>query len=116
MSERKFNFSINEGDAFFAHETSINFGPSQFILDFKCITPRTDVRSQQAPMLALKHNVIMLEPYGVMEFASALTDMVKKYEKEFGKIVKSDAVRKFERKMKNKRDKGKGEEPLAYMG
>ncbi len=115
MTERKINFSISEGEASFAHETSINFGPTQFILDFKTVTPRMDVRAQQGQVLAVKHNVVMMEPYGTKEFARMLSDMVKKYEKEFGGIVKPAAVAKFEKKAKNRKER-KDDAPLAYLG
>jgi len=44
MVEKKVNFGIEDGDNFFAHEVSVNFNPTQFVLDFKCITPRVDPR------------------------------------------------------------------------
>ncbi|MFH2028171.1 MAG: hypothetical protein ABIJ08_03465, partial [Nanoarchaeota archaeon] len=56
--EKRVNFGINDGDAFFAHEISVNFNPTQFVLDFKSITPRVDPRSNEGPVIALKHNVV----------------------------------------------------------
>ena len=35
MEEKKLNVSIVDGKTFYAHEASINFNPTQFILDFK---------------------------------------------------------------------------------
>ena len=31
----RINLSINDGDAFFAHQVSMNFSPNQFFIDFK---------------------------------------------------------------------------------
>ena len=53
--QKKINISINEGMEFFAHELSVNFNPTQFIFDFKCITPRVDPRSKEVPHLNIKH-------------------------------------------------------------
>ena len=104
MSEKqKINMSIMDGDAFFSHETSINFSPTQFIFDFRCVTPRIDARSPTAT-IALKHNVVMMEPYHAKQFLNIMSKVVKKYESEFGKIEKPDSLKKFEKK-KNKRIK-----------
>ncbi len=117
MAEKqKINMSIMDGDAFFSHETSINFSPTQFILDFRCITPRVDARSQTAT-IALKHNVVMMEPYHAKQFLNVLSQVVKKYESEFGKIDKPDSIKKLEKKKKIKTTKeGKTVESPSYFG
>ncbi len=63
MEAKKINLSISEGKAFFSHEASINFSPAQFIFDFRCITPRIDPRSTEAPNINIEHNVIMVDPF-----------------------------------------------------
>ncbi|MBR9699892.1 DUF3467 domain-containing protein [Candidatus Woesearchaeota archaeon] len=98
--EKKINLSINEGTAFFAHEASINFGPTQVIMDFRCITPRVDPRSNEAPTLNMAHNVIMVEPYHAKRLFELLGTTIEKYEKEFGKIEKSKAMKSAEKKRK----------------
>ncbi len=116
--EEKINMSIIDGDAFFAHEVSINFNPMQFIVDFKNITPRVDPRSQSKPSLALRHNVIMLEPYHVKQLYNLLGDVIKKYETEYAKIEKSESMKKFEKKHKkdiNEKKKHKTQAP-TYFG
>ena len=40
MEQKNLNVSVNEGDAFFCHELSVNYNPLQVILDFKTVTPR----------------------------------------------------------------------------
>jgi hypothetical protein len=72
------------------------------MLDFKCITPRVDMRSKQSPVINIKHNVVMLDPYHAKRMLELLTKVVGDFEKEFGKINKPKAVEKMEKKMKDK--------------
>ncbi len=100
--KKKINMSIIEGDSFFSHETSINFSPTQFIFDFRNITPRIDPRSPEAT-LVLKHNVVMLEPYHAKQFLSLLSNVIKKYESDFGKIDRPESLKKLQKKIKNQK-------------
>jgi len=109
MQEKKINFSINEGDEFFAHEVTINFNPTQFIFDFKCVTPRSDPRIQQGPTLAIKHNVVMLDVYHAKKLHELLGNIVGRYEKDYGKIGKPKAIEKAE-KNKSKKAKSMGKD------
>ena len=116
-TKQQINISIMDGEPFFAHECSMNFTPTQISLDFKCITPRTDPRSQ-GPTFLMKHNVIMLEPWHARMLLDVLGTVVKKYEDEFGKIKKPDALLKAEKKH-NKAIKKSAEhttEAPSYMG
>jgi hypothetical protein len=98
--EEKINMNINDGDAFYAHQASINFNPTMVFLDFKNITPRVDERSMSKATIALKHNVIMLDPFHAMLFRNLLDKVIKDYEKEFGKIEKPAALKAIEKKQK----------------
>jgi hypothetical protein len=100
MPERKINFDIKNGEVFFAHELSINFNPTQFVLDFKNVTPRVDPRSHEAPLISIKHNVILLEPYHTKKIIEFLSKRIKDYEKEFGKIEKPEALKALEKNRK----------------
>jgi hypothetical protein len=100
MEEKKINLSINEGSAFFSHEASINFSPSQFVLDFRCVTPRVDPRSNDAPTIHMAHNVILIDPYHAKRIYELLGEMLKKYEKDFGKIEKPKSVKMIEKRRK----------------
>jgi len=100
MADERINMNINEGDAFFAHELSINFNPLQFVFDFKSVTPRVDPRSRERASIVLKHNVILIDPYHAKKVLELLGDVVKKYEKEFGKIEKPKALQMAEKKGK----------------
>ena len=80
------NININDGEAFFAHELSINFNPTQMFLDFKCITPRVDPRSKDHPTIHIKHNVISLDLFHAKQVYELLGKVLGKYEKEFGII------------------------------
>ena len=109
MAEKKVNLSIHEGGEFFAHELSINYNPTQFVFDYKCITPRVDPRSQESPIVAIKHNVILADPYHAKKMHELLGKILDKYEKDYGKIEKPKAMKAFEKKHKKKK-KGKDEE------
>ena len=98
IKKKPMNFIIDDGKAFFAHETSINFNPHQFVLDFKQITPRLDPRSQEVVTMHMEHNVVMLDPFHAKNLAHFLTQTVEKFEKEFGEIKKPTAAEKAEKK------------------
>lgn len=104
MEKQSISLSINEGEPFFAHEMSVNFNPMQFIFDFRCVTPRNDPRSKGGrPSLNLKHNVVMVDPWHMMQINGLLGRMIEAYEKEFGKIKKPKSIEAFEKK--HKKDK-----------
>ena len=73
----KINLNINDGDAFYAHQASINFNPIMFFLDFKNITPRIDERSASKATIVVKHNLVMIEPYHAMLFRNLLDKVIK---------------------------------------
>lgn len=108
----KINLNINEGDAFYAHELSINFNPLQFVFDFKSVTPRVDPRSRDRASIVLKHNVILTEPYHAKRIYDLLGGVIKKYEKEFGKIEKPAALKVAEKKSKKIQSKVKDQEKI----
>jgi len=114
--EKKINLSISEGDTFFAHEASINFNPTQFVLDFKNISPRVDPRSQEGPTLCIKHNVVLIEPYHLKKFIEFLNKRVNDYEKEFGKIEKPKAIEVYNKKHKKIKSKKKETQTPSYFG
>ncbi len=115
MEEKKINLSINEGQSFYAHEASINFSPTQFILDFRCVTPRVDPRSNEAPTMHMQHNVVMVDVYHAKRLHELLEKMIGKYEKEFGKIEKSKAVKQIEKK-RQKEKKHEEKSTPSYFG
>jgi hypothetical protein len=118
MPENKdpINIQISDGEPFFAHELTTNFTPTQFTLDFKCITPRVDPRSKK-PSFLLKHNVIMIEPYHAKLILSVLNNVIKKYEEEYGAIKKPKAVETAEKKQKKAIKELKSEtETPSYLG
>ena len=112
--EKKIGLSINEGGAFYAHEASINFSPLQFILDFRCITPRIDPRNNEGPTLHLIHNIVMMDPYHTKQIYDSLGTMITKYEKDFGKIEMPQAM-KIVQKQKKRADKEDNSAP-TYFG
>lgn len=100
MEPKNLNVSVNEGDAFFCHEMSINYNPLQFVLDFKSVTPRVDIRSKTSPAINIKHNVVLLDPYHAKQMHELLTKVITDFEKDFGKINKPKALEKMEKKAK----------------
>ena len=97
----KINFVINDGDSFYANEISITFGPAQFSFDFKNISPRVDMRSQDGTKtFALKHNVVILDPYQIKNFMNILGDSIARYEKEFGTIEMPKQLKAAEKKFR----------------
>ncbi len=111
--KRNLSFNIKDGDAFYAHELSINFNPMQFIFDFKCITPRIDVRAKESNVINIAHNLIMVDPYQSKQLHKILGDAIKKYEKEFGKIEKPKQLVKAEKKKGKKISK---KDHVPYFG
>ena len=107
VSEKKISMNVNDGIDFYAHETSVNFSPSQVVLDFKSLTPRNDPRSGADPIVVLRHNIVLLDPLHAKKLSELLNTIIKKYEKGFGKIEKSKAQLKHEKKLKRKPSKSK---------
>jgi len=96
----KLNFSINDGDSFFANEMSITFGPAQFAFDFKNISPRVDMRNQDgSKTFVMKHNVILIEPFQIKQFAKVLNDAISRYEIEYGTIELPGPIKKAEQEL-----------------
>ncbi len=102
MEQNKINISVDDGDAFFCHEMSINYNPMQLIFDFKSVTPRVDMRSKQGPSIKVKHNVVMLDPFHAKQMLQLLNKVVVDYEKDFGEIKKPEAIERMEQKIKDK--------------
>ncbi|MBI4146699.1 DUF3467 domain-containing protein [Candidatus Woesearchaeota archaeon] len=116
MTQEQINLNIHEGEPFFAHEVTVNFTPTQLTMDFKCITPRSDPRSKK-PNFQLKHNVVMLDPWHAKALISVLSNVVQKYEQEFGKIQKPKSLLKAEKKQKELAEQGQKPSDIpTYMG
>ena len=119
MAEEKqnVNLNINDGDAFFSNEVSINFNPSHFFVDFKCVSPRIDPRNQSGATFSLKHNVVILDPYAIKELSRMMNEIVARYEKDFGKIEKSRAAKEADKIRKKTKSKPVPEEKApGYFG
>ncbi len=101
MTQEKINLNIMEGDPFFGHEVTVNFTPTQMTMDFKCITPRNDPRNVK-PSFQIKHNVVMIDPWHAKAMLDVLKVALQKYETEFGKIKKPNALIKAEQKQKER--------------
>ncbi|MFH2021385.1 MAG: DUF3467 domain-containing protein [archaeon] len=115
MTEKKLKFDIDNGQSFFADEAGVIHNPLRFILDFRSITPRVDVRNNEYQPIVLKHNVILMDPYMAKNIVEMLQENIKNYEKQFGKIEKPAALKKIERKAKKNPSEKKADAP-GYFG
>jgi hypothetical protein len=119
MEKQKINMNIGDASSdFFAYEASINFNPTQMIFDFKCVTPRVDPRAKEGAVISLKHNVVMLDAFHAKKFHELLGEIIKKYEKEFGKVETPNALKIIEKKRKKSAKKGdeKTTTTPSYLG
>ena len=117
MEKQKINMNIGDlAPDFFAHEASINFNPTQFIFDFKCITPRVDPRAKDSTVINLKHNIIMLDVYHALKFYELLGEVLGKYEKEFGKVEKPKPMKIIEKKRKTTKKTDSKTTTPSYLG
>jgi len=115
--QKKINLGINDGSEFFAHEMSINFNPTQFIFDFKCITPRSDPRSKEIPYINIKHNIVMVDAHHAKQIHELLGKVISDYEKKLGKIELPKTVKKAQKdNKKSKDDKTTKEAAPSYLG
>lgn len=117
MAEKKdVKVEIDNGDVFYADEVGIMHNPLKFIIDFRNITPRIDMRNQDFQPLVLKHDVVMMDVFMAKNFVKMLQKNIKQYEKRFGKVEVPKAIKILEEdhsKMKN--EKPHNDTP-AYFG
>ena len=114
--QKKINLGINDGNEFFAHEVSVNFNPMQFILDFKCITPRVDPRTKENPLLMIRHNIVMIDVFHARKIHEMLGEVIKKYEDQHGKIEIPKAIKKLEKKKPKENKKETVKTVPSYLG
>ena len=119
MEQKKLNVGVNDGMDFFAHELSVNYNPLQFILDFKCITPRVDPRTKENPLLMIRHNVIMVDVFHAKKIYEMLGEVIKKYEGQHGMIDMPKVLKNIEKKRgkeKKKDSNTTGKTIPSYLG
>jgi hypothetical protein len=114
LTDKKVKFDIDNGQSFFADEVGVIHNPLKMILDFRSITPRVDVRSNEYQTLVLRHSVVVMDPFTAKNLSEILRKNIKNYEKQFGKITKPEPLKKLDKKVKAKA-KGKEKSP-TYFG
>jgi hypothetical protein len=116
--QKKVSLGINDGTEFFAHELSVNFNPTQFIFDFKCITPRNDPRAKDHPYINIKHNIVMVDAFHAKQVHELLGRVIGDYEKKFGKIEMPKSVKKAQKdhKKQEKDEKSTKQAIPSYLG
>ena len=84
---------------FMSNQQTIAHQPDKFVIDFKCIfmqfTPENN------PLMVANHRVVLLDPMVAKDFLKILKENIERYEKRFGKIEKSKAVKVAEKEMKD---------------
>ncbi|MFC1697320.1 DUF3467 domain-containing protein [Nanoarchaeota archaeon] len=121
MEKKQTNVIIDNGKEMFSHEMSINFNPLQFILDFRCVTPRTDLRSREQNIIQVRHNTIMVDPFHAKQILNLLARTVQDFEQKYGEIKKPEPISKFEEEMKKrgeevKKESEKETDSYSYFG
>ncbi len=116
MADEPLNINIIDGEAFFAHELSMNYTPLQVTFDFKSVTPRTDMRSKNKPSFLLQHRVVMVDPWHAKMIYEVMGNVLKNYEQQFGKIKKPKAIEIAEKQQKQAPKQVPGSETPTYFG
>lgn len=113
--QKQVNVRVKDGDQLMAHETTINYSPTEFVLDFKCITP---VQELNHSSLLVKHAVVMMSPWHMKSFLDAMMRIVKDYEKKFGEVKKPVELEKAEKMLKKQQKESATTGPVAetYFG
>lgn len=113
------NLRVKDNTQFYANETTINFGPLEFVLDFRCGTHIQDASNLRAVLMS--HNVVVLTPYHAKTFSEILSKAVKDYEDKFGNVKKpselkkaEDMIKKEQKKVESKEKKQKKEDGMYY--
>ena len=107
--QREFHIKHDQA-AFFADSVAIIHNPMKFIIDFRQGSPRIDqIGENTQETIFIDHNVIMIDPMTAKIFSNLLTENIKNYEKQFGKI---DVPKNTSKKTKKKKDTNK----YSYIG
>lgn len=114
MNDKKLNLNIVDGDEFFAQEISMSYNPTLFNVDFRRITSRVDMRSNDSNVLVLRHNVVILEPHVVKKFIEVMQKSIERYEQEFGTITVPEQIKKLEKKVKSELKKKTSSDVIGF--
>ena len=118
--EKKINFDVKNGEAFYTDEISVVHNPMKIFLDFKCTTPRVDIRNNQYQPLVQEHNLVIMDPYLAKQLLSTLQENISNYESTFGTIERPKqmqvAKEKAEETEKKQTETSTGEMHPSYFG
>jgi len=112
--KKEIKFEIENGPTFYADEVGIIHNPVKFILDYKNITPRVDIRNNEFQPIVIKHSVVVMDPWTAKNLSTALAENISAYEKKFGKIKRPESI-KIAEKYHKKESKTPKDMP-AYFG
>ncbi len=82
--DQQFGITFKDSSMFFADEVFMSSQPGKFFLDFKNISPRSDMPKQIRTVV--EHSTVRLDPYLAKNFWEKFGNLIKDYEKKFGKI------------------------------
>lgn len=114
--EKNLKFDIENGPTFFADEVGVIHNPLKFILDFKNVTPRIDVRNKDFQPLVMKHSAVVLDPWNAKNLLEALKENLKNYEKKFGKIEVPKQIDIAKKEAQKVTSTSKKESMPSYLG
>jgi hypothetical protein len=82
--DQQFGLTLKDNNLFFADEVFMSSQPGKFFLDFKNISPRSDLPKQIRT--CVEHTAVRLDPYLAKNFWEKFGNLIKDYEKKYGKI------------------------------
>lgn len=106
--DQQVNVRIKDTEQFYSNEAGINFNPNEFSLDFKCVTHLHDFADHRS--IFLTHNIVVMSPLHAKSFLAMLNRAINDYESRFGKIEKTEAIKKAEKIIKKEKNKQAKEE------
>jgi hypothetical protein len=82
--DQQFGLTLKDSNLFFAEEVFMSSQPGKFFLDFKNVSPRSDLPKQIRT--CVEHSVVRLDPFLAKNFWEKFGNLLKDYEKKYGKI------------------------------
>ena len=85
----------------FCNQMTISHSATEFIIDFRLVYPQFAPDNSQTTMV--RHSTVIFEPWHLKEVLGVIQENIERYEKEYGKIKESEALKKAKKKVKQPR-------------
>ena len=111
------NVRVKDNAQFYSNDLAINVSPTEFVLDFKCMSQVQDIMQHSA--VVVTHQPVVISPIHAKGLVDILSKAIIDYEKKFGKIEKPKAVKKAEKLVEKTKKQKKGKvvtKPENYFG